>query len=64
VRQDVIDAAGLTVWTRVQGGEPFTMALCREAATELDKPAYANSVYRQVQQWREGIDHTRRLSRR
>jgi hypothetical protein len=64
VRQDRIDQAALDVWTRVQGGEPFTMALCREVATELGRPAYANSVYRQVQQWREGVDHTRRLSRR
>ena len=64
MRQDVIDAAGFTVWTRVQGGEPFTMALCREVATGLGRPAYASSVYRLVQQWQAQINDTRRLSRR
>jgi hypothetical protein len=40
------------------------MALCREVATELGKPAYAGKIHYLVRQWQADTDRTRRLSRR
>jgi hypothetical protein len=63
--QDIIDAAGFTVWARMQAGQPLTMALCREVTTELGcSTAAAERVYYQVRQWRSGISQTRRLGGR
>jgi hypothetical protein len=61
VRQDVIDAAGFTVWTRVQGGELFTIALCRQVIAESDSAANPNRVYFLVRQWQADTTRTRRL---
>jgi hypothetical protein len=65
VWQDAIDAAGFTVWARIQaGGEPLTMALCREVVAESGSTARANAVYFLVRGWESGITRTRRLGGR
>jgi hypothetical protein len=62
--QDVVDAVSFVVWERVAGGEPLTLALCREVVTELGSAARPNAVYFQCRQWHSGVSYTRRLSRR
>jgi hypothetical protein len=64
VYQGTIDAAGFAVWARIQGGEPLTLALCREVVAELGSTARPNAVYFQCRQWDSGITQTRQLGRR